>query len=222
MNLNDIDKKTYLNKGRCGVCYELQNGTVLKLFNEVKGISEIEKFKNMLKYKNQNFLFPFDFVYDEEKFYGYITKKSLGQTLEDSFSSINLEKFSTHSILLEKNIKSISDGKIFLEDFHPGNIMYDGNIIEVIDTDSYRFKYNYTTDDVVKENLKRYSFVIYNLLVNNIKFNKNTNYIIQKAFVYTHTMISVSEILIKLKETMEKYYKEEINTIDDLYAIIRR
>ena len=34
--------------------------------------------------------------------------------------------------------------------------------------------------------------------------------------------MTASNAFIKIKEDMEKYYKEKINTIDDLHNIIRR
>jgi len=34
--------------------------------------------------------------------------------------------------------------------------------------------------------------------------------------------MTASTAMIKIKEDMEKYYKEEINTIDDLHNIVRR
>jgi len=222
MNLNEIGEKKFLNKGECGICYELQDGTVLKLFNEVRELSEIEKFKYMLKYANKSFLFPFEFVYDEEKFYGYITKKSLGLTLEKSFNSLDLETLSTHSIQLEHNIKKISEVKILLDDFHDGNIMYDKEKLEVIDTDFYKTNVDLPVEVIKKRNLDYYKLIISGLLRRGIMYTNKTKYIFDKVIKYEYLTTSGSELLVKIKEEMEKYYKEKIDAIEDLHAIIRR
>ena len=44
MKLEEIGKKTFLDKGQYGKCYILENGKVLKLYNTPKILSEINKF----------------------------------------------------------------------------------------------------------------------------------------------------------------------------------
>ncbi len=220
--IGQINKLEILGKGHEGICYDLGNGNALKLFNEAGDLSEIEKFKYLLNYKNESFLFPFDFIVDNELFLGYITKKSLGKTLEKSFNSLDLEKLSTHSIPIEYNIKQLSKAKILFDDFHEGNIMYDTEKLEVIDTDFYQINVDLPLDSIKKKNSDYYKLIIGGLLKRGIMCTKETRYIIDKIIKYEDLTISGSEMLIKVKELMEKYYKEKINTIDDLHTILRR
>ena len=220
--IKSINELEVLGKGHGGVCYDLGNGNALKLFSEVKSLKEIEKFKYMLKHKNESFLFPFEFISDNEHFLGYITKKSLGRTLEKSINGLNIEKLSTDSIPLEYNIKQLSKGKILLDDFHEGNIMYDKNKLEVIDTDFYKTDVDLPLEVIEKRNLNYYKLVISGLFRRGIMYTKETKYIIDRIIKYEYLTISGSEMLIKIKEEMEKYYKEKIDTIDDLHTILRR
>ena len=221
-DLQRINELEVLGKGHEGMCYDLKNGNALKLYGNVRSLVEIEKFKYMLKHANESFLFPFEFIFDEEHFLGYITKKSLGLTLEKSFNSLDLEKLSTHSISLEYNIKQLAQAKILLDDFHEGNIMYDKEKLEVIDTDFYKVNVDMPVENIKKLNSDYYKFTISGLLKRGIKYTNQTRYVFDKITKYEYLTLSASELLIKIKEEMEKYYKEKIDTIDDLHEVLRR
>jgi len=222
MNLEQYITKKFLNKGTTSKCFLLKNGTVFKQFNNPLDLSELERFKYLLNYKNDNFLFPFDFVYDNKKFYGYITKKALGDTLEKTFKNSDLKKLSTDCIKLEKNIDLISSGKIIMYDYHSANIMYDGNLIQVIDPDDYGINNFYTEKEVKIRNYQYNRIMMCNLFLSNIKLNKYTNYITDKVYQYKCCDAKVSDILINIKEDIEKYYKENINTVNDFNNMIRK
>ena len=222
MKLEEIEKKEYIDKGDFSKCYDIGNHNVLKLFNNSMSIADIHKFKYLLKYRNESFLFPFEFVYDEENFYGYITKRSLGKKIISNFSSLDIEKLSTHSILLEHNIKKISEAKISIDDMNGSNILYDGKKIEVIDPDFYWIDKETNTSEIQKRNLNSYKNTILVEFRANIGYYKKTNYVLQKILKYEYMPMTASTAMIKIKEDMEKYYKEEINTIDDLHNIARR
>lgn len=222
MNLNKIEGKKFLGKGNYGKCYELESGSILKLFNKPQSLIEIDKFRYMLKYKNESFLFPFDFVYDDKKFYGYISKKSLGIPLKDSFSSSNIEELSNNSILLEEDILKISEGRILIDDFHEGKIMYDGQKLEVIDTDFYQALVPFTPKEIRKDNLFHYKIVLARLFKTNITYIEDTKYIFGQIDKYLHSDILPSDMIASIKEDMEKYYKEKIKTMNQIQKIIRR
>ena len=224
MRLEEIGEKTYLNEGLHGICYELENETVLKLFNASMPLFELKKFKYMMKHKNKSFLFPFDFVYDNERFYGYIMRKSLGQTLEKIFCGIDLEKFAKHSIKLEKDIMKISKAKILLNDFHEGNIMYNGKRLEVVDFDSYKIEKYTSEHSLIKQNLQDYKNLVIGLFEDSIGWDNLTPHIeyVLSAQKYMHNNIFASETVLQIKEEMEKYYKEKIKTINDLNAILKK
>lgn len=222
MNLEDFISKKILKEGTTAKCFLLQNGNVFKQFNNPLSISDVERFKYFLNFENESILFPFDFIYDNKKFYGYVTKRAFGQTLRESFSSNNLERLSTHSIKTEKNIDFVSQGKILMHDLHSDNVIYDGNLIQIIDPDEYGIRDIYTVDEIKDINFKYYRTLISNLFITNIGINKNTQYIIDKINFHKYTGYRASEVIINIKYEMEKYTKETINTVDDFNSIIKR
>ena len=222
MNIEDFISKKLLKQGTTAKCFLLQNGNVFKKFNAPLSISDVERFKYFLNFENENILFPFDFVCDNKKFYGYVTRRAIGKTLRESFYSSNLEKLSTHSIKTEKNIDFVSQGKILMHDLHSDNVIYDGNLIQIIDPDEYGIRDIYTVDEIKDINFKYYRTLVSNLFITNIGINNKTQYIIDKITFHKYTGKTASEVIIKIKDEMEKYTKETINTVDDFNRIIKR
>ena len=222
MELKEIGNKKYLGKGACAKCYVLEDGTVFKKFNSPLRISDIDRFRYFLQYKNESFLFPFEFIYDNKKFYGYINKKADGIILKKSFSSSNLENLSKNSINLERDINYISEGKIVIHDLNSENIMYDEKKLEVIDPDEYGIRYGATIDDIKNINLDKYRKRITNLFLVNLPSNKNTKYIIDLINKHKYSDAKVSDIILDIKHNMESYYKENVESIDDVREIIKR
>ena len=222
MNLDEFLTKKPLNRGTTAKCFILKSGNVFKEFNNPLDISDVERFKYFLNYKNESFLFPFEFVCNNNKFYGYVTKKALGQTLEESFAYSNLEKLSAHLKKLEKNINYVSEGKIVMHDLHSNNIIYDGKLLQVIDPDEYAIRDFESVDNIKTINFKYNRIMVSNLFITNIGLNKNTEYILDKINSYKYSEVKASEFIIWIKEDMEKHYKETINTIDDFNNIVKR
>ena len=222
MTLDDFINKKLLKEGTTAKCFLLQNGNVFKQFNKPLRISDVERFKYFLNFENESILFPFDFICDNKKFYGYVTKRAIGETLSQSFSNSNLEKLSTHSIKVEKNIDFVSEGKILMHDLHSDNVIYDGNLVQIIDPDEYGIRDIYTTEEIKDINFKYYRTLISNLFITNIGINKDTQYIIDKINFHKYTGYRASEVIIKIKDEMEKYTKEQIETVDDFNRIIRK
>ena len=60
------------------------------------------------------------------------------------------------------------------------------------------------------------------MFITSIGINKNTQYIIDKINFNKYTGYRASEIIIKIKDEMEKYTKEQIETVEDFNRIIRK
>lgn len=222
MELNEISKKELFVESRSANLYKLENGNIFKMFKKPKPVSEIDKFKYFLNYQNDSFVFPFEFIYDSEKFYGYITKYVKGETLEDAFSKSSLYDLSKNSLKLEKNIDYISSGGIVLKDFHEQNLLYDGKKYSAIDHDRN------TIENGIKEikikNQGSYRTLIINLFVDNLRnidFD-HTKLIRKQIYQYRYIRIKPSELIITIKEELDKIYKEDINTLDDITQILKR
>jgi len=220
MNLSEIDKKQFLGKGNMSKCYILEDGNVLKLFNCPRDVSEIERFKYFLKYSNNSFLFPFEFIYDSRKFYGYITKKAMGKTLSETFFKSNLLKLSKDSYKLERDMDFVSSGGIVLYDLHDDNVLYDGEKYSVIDFDESGI----SSDIQYASNANRryHNILIGNLFLENLYKIKSSQIIIDKINKYKFMSIRPSEMIVQVKNDIEKYYNEDIDVLDDINNIIRR
>ena len=220
MRLEEIGKKEKFKVSRMARLYTLEDGNVLKLFKNSKELYEIDRYKYMLNYNNESFVFPFEFIYDSEKFYGYITKRVYADTLESIFFKSDLLKLSSNSIKLEKNINYISKGGIVLYDFHNENILYDDKNYSVIDHDENAICRNEEYAKTTNQNYHR--IVIGNLFLENIENNKHTKLIKDKISKYKYMKIKPSEMIIRIKEDIDKQFNTDINKIEDLNNIFRR
>lgn len=221
MNLETIGKKQFLGGGHFGKCYVLDNGMILKLYNESKNLSEIEKFKYFLKYKNENFLFPFDFIYDEELFYGHISKRSMGTEIGKCFSSINLNNLLRHAKTLENGIKTISDGKILIFDFSSSNVLYDNEKLEVIDHDFYQIKQDMKISEIKKQNIEHLRGLVACLFMDELIEEESARKIVEKIMEYEDYDNSIDDMIFLIKQEIEKHYQEQIDKIDDLKNILK-
>ncbi|MBR6690808.1 MAG: hypothetical protein IKL65_05700 [Bacilli bacterium] len=222
MDLKEIGKKQFIDKGTTGRCYLLEDGNVVKIFNNPRGLYEIDRFEHFLYYENDSFMFPHDFIFDSKKFYGYITKYASGETLDRVFSKSNLLQLSTHSLKLEKNIDFVSSGGITLYDFHPRNLMYDGKKYSAIDHDEYGVGTD--IEEIKRRNQSYHRILIGKLFLEKLdKFDyQHTKLITDKVREYMYSPIKPSEMIIKLKERIDREYKEDIKTLDDMDKIVRR
>ena len=220
MKFEDIGKKEKFLIARTSTLYILEDGNLLKLFKNPRDLYEIDRFKYFLEYNNDSFIFPFEFIYDSNNFYGYITKRVYSNTLESVFAKSNLINLSTSSLKLEKDIDYISEGGIVLYDFHDENILYGNKKYSVIDHDENGICKS--SSDTKELNRKRHRIMIGKCFEKNIKNNKDTKYILEKIMKYKYMNIKPSEMIITIKEDMERYYKEDINNIEEMNNIIRR
>ena len=194
MKLREIGNKQFFDKGRLSKCYLLDDGNILKLFNQPKKLYEMDMFKYFLQYKNDSFIFPFEFIYDSRKFYGYIMPKAPGKTLFQVFSKSNLLDLSKHSYKLEEDIDFISDGGIALYDLHDKNVLYDENKYSVIDHDENAVSNNLLR--VKQFNHSTHRLLISDLFLDNIENEKHTKLIRENISKYKNIFIRPSEMIL--------------------------
>ena len=193
---------------------------ILKLFKNPRDLYDLERYKYFMNYQNDSFIFPFEFIYDSKKFYGYKTKRVYADTLESIFANSDLLKLSTNSFKLEKNIDFVSNGGISLYDFHSKNVLYDGNMYSVIDHDENGISNN--LEDTKKRNQHAHRVLIGNLFIEKLKNFKHTRLIKKNIDKYIYSTIKPSEMIVSIKEQLDKEYKEDIRELDDITKIVRR
>ena len=147
-------------------------------------------------------------------------KKVSGKTLKQMFSKSTLTNLSNHSYKLERDIDFLSSGGIFLYDLHDENVLYDGNKYSVIDPDEYGIRSN--TERAKEYNSSKNRILISNLFLDNIESTKHTILIRKNIYEYKNIGIRPSEMIAQVKSDIENYYKERIDTLEDINNIIRR
>ena len=222
MNLSEFEDKKFIDKGTQGKCYLLQDGNVVKIFDYPRNLSQMRKLKRFKEYENESFVFPIDFIYNSKKFYGYITKYVPGKAIDDVFSKKNLLDLSKHSFKLEKNIDFVSSGGIKLNDFHAGNLIYDGNKFVSIDHDDDEFMED--IDLTKEENRSAHRILIGKLFLRDLEnFDWiHTKLIRNSVREYMYSKMPPSEMIIGIKEKLDKEYKEDIKKMEDIKSIVRR
>jgi len=223
MRLEEVNKKEFIGRGVTGKCYRIDNGSILKIFHKPKGLYQLEKYHNFLKFKNESIYFPHEFIYDDDYFYGHLTKEVPGVELNKCFSSSNLEQLSKSSQTLESTILKISKGKITMYDLHQDNIKYDGNKLGVYDVDNYDINLSDNTRierKTIHRNFSEYRIIFGDLFQDNIPNQPNTEIIYNLIRKYKFSDIKVSDMITELKEYMEKYFKQTISSVDDVKSII--
>ena len=127
---------------------------------------------------------------------------------------------SNNSIKLEKDIDFVSEGGIVLYDLHDENILYDGENYSVIDFDESGISGNIQYASYT--NRHYHNILIGNLFLENLYKIKSPQLIIDKVNKYKLMSMRPSEIIGQVKEDIEKYYKEDIDVLDDINNFIRR
>ena len=222
MRLEEIGKRKKFKFCKMSKLYLLEDDKLLKLFKNPRDISELERYKYFMDYANDSFIFPFEFVYDSKKFYGYITKRVYADTLESVFSKSDLLELSSNSFKLEKDIDFVSSGGISLYDFHSENVLYDGNNYSVIDHDENGILQN--IGYVKKRNRQVHKILISRLFLEKLEeldFN-HTKLIRENILGDMYSEIKPSELIIKIKEQIDKEYKEDVKKLEDITNIVRR
>lgn len=216
-----MDKK-YIDRGATGVCYELSNGNVLKIFNKPKKISNLEKYKSFLDYKNHTVIFPHEFITSLSKFKGHISIRAEGVKLNsEDFKGYKINDMYKGLVVLEKDIEYVSNGGIKMIDNHSGNMFYDGKKFSVIDVDSYYISEG-LKDKVLYKNQIRINEIFYEIFCDYIDFDiKNRDKV--KSLLRKHIFwdLNVVETLYQFKSIIEEYYGNTIETISDIKKIIK-
>lgn len=217
-----LQKKELIGEGCCSMCYLLDDKTVYKEFKIPIYKSEIKIFSKLFEYRNESICLPIEFISKDKRICGYVMPRIMGETIGSCFNESNIVNMSTNSILLEKNIDYMSKGNILMDDFHAGNLMYDNEKFTIIDIDSYFVPTSYSTDEVIEKNREFHRIMISNLFINNLLNDKYKRLIVDKILPIKYSKIKTNELIIEIKMILDKFYKEDIKTMNQLKKIVSR
>lgn len=206
--------------GSTAQCFSLDNGDVYKKFFYYRSLADIDKYKYFLEYTNDSFFFPYDFVYDNDYFYGYISHNTLGKPLAYIANSASILELAKNAIHLEQNINYISTGKILVADIHNRNIMYDYNKYTVVDFDSYIYDKLNNITEIKKANLNSFRISIGNIFYYNINSNRYTNYILNCAQLFQNkSEMLISDMIFEINNRIIDCFGNDVKSIDDINKV---
>lgn len=210
-------KKRHIDEGRCGICYELESGEILKLFKKSKELDRLLDYEYFLKYLNDSIIFPQKFIIKRNQFKGYVTKKVNGEPFDKSLMIYNIDSLHNHTITLEKDIDFISKGNIKMRDVHSSNVFYDGNRICVIDPDMYQIV-NLDSEDLFYINIKTIKELILDLLYLKIRETKApfTDSIYNELRKYVMNDYEINCMILEYRRILENYYQRKITKFEDI------
>ena len=226
MTLDEYCSKKLFVKSTNSKCYLIgkEQDRVLKIFNVPFNKENVEKFEYFLDYKNDSFIFPHEFIVYGDKFLGYVTQRSNGKELEKVIDKIDFVTYSKRSKKLEEDIVYVSNGKILINDISTRNILYEKELLRVIDPDFYKVYCNSSVNEVLNYNMKVYKSCIADLFIlPYLRMKKKPDkYVVEKINQYMKSDINTSEFIINLKLILEDYYDSEINNLREFNKILRR
>lgn len=205
----NIEKE--LGRGMEAKCYLLSDGRVYKKFYIPLRISATKRFNELMNIKNSNFRFPTELICDDKNFYGYIMGFVKGDTLFNIFSKIDINDMIKYAESFQNSISALSNNNLLLKDFSSKNVMYNSEEGFIgIDTDSY-----IKSDSTLDTNLDYFNRLFITCLSDNIIMNKNTNYVLDRAWKYRSMKYNTYDIIKSVKDSLENIYDLEFNSIDD-------
>ncbi len=230
INFYDIaeikNKKTFLNSGKEGACYFLDDKTLIKLFHVLDAKRKIY----FSSYKSDNIAFPIDvYYYDNTSFIeGYTMNYLEGVNIAQGFkSSLLIVDLINAYNKIRMEIEKFSN--IYMADLVGVNILYDyqNNKINIIDTSKW-----YPMKDGMLKNISRLDAILIDRLLTVIKndyqdllkknerlellFQEYTNILMEFQYlekVYNPNLFR--EFVDELVKTISNY-QDEVFTIGDL------
>lgn len=231
-NEQEVDDYVYnhsvqrLGSGQEGVCYLLDNGTVLKRLINKYYLDHALQFKD---YNNSSFIFARGAGLVEDDvialFMEYVRGQSLTQhvPVEQSLKELGL-----HLQKLVEDIKSLSTDGIYVNDFHCGNIIYDNQDFKIIDTLSYSIlRSNYEQENIREIMPRIYTVLLdkimillrYAIVINGFSTDCNYSFIGKNSYV---NLENPQEYFLMLQQMLSECVGEEVTTIDDAVKKLKR
>jgi len=146
------DAVPFLNQGREGTTY-LKDGVVIKDF----GVKPVLDTKHVLQFRDldlKDFFFPKAGIYVRTKLRACITEYAPGLTLDEKEIFAEDVKVVLAAVeRLEGTIEELSYNKIRTKDVHVGNVVFDKDHFNIIDTIPY-YRSPMEEDDIYRLNMK--------------------------------------------------------------------
>ncbi len=204
------------NVGKDGYCCLLDNGMVAKfLYDEFLPAYALQ-FKDF-NYRSFVFAKSAAFVgeYVKTVFMDFAPGKSL---YEERPLDQRLDVLGDSLEVLTGDIVAVSERGLFVKDFHPGNIIYDGYQFRIIDTFPYLLLPN---GIFTKENFFEVMNRLYNCLLEEVLRNQK----VRARFSFwgnLNYLENPKEYLLAIKSFIEEMTNQEVNTLKEAHLALTK
>jgi len=237
INSSELDKMEELGRGACSVVYKYDDNSVVKVLNEAgKELFDSEKFSNIVGIENDTCVFPKKAVLIDGELKGYTMDYIQGEMLHEIIKKIDLSTLTNAIKKVENDLKQLSKEKILLQDLNHGGIMWDNkeSRIKIIDTDFF-YKENLAQEEqCYSSNITSFNTLIeMELGILNGQDTEVIRYLQNKPeynTLYKEYMIgsligenkSVTELIDKAIEIVEKDFGTKVNNIEEMQQLIEK
>lgn len=218
---NTLKGAIKLGEGIQGVCYELPSGMIYKEFKEPKPKSEMERYEEFKDLETSSIIFPDKLVYGLRYFKGHISKKAIGDKLNESYMDVNLVDLTKSLVKLDDDIEFLSSRSIQMRDIHSGNVIFDGTNLSVIDIDSYYHSFS-TTDFIRDKNYKYTTQMLLDVIstaLGGTKYYKEAYHYLKNLLMYD---VNASEYLRLALIELNKFIDEECTTLAEYQRVYKK
>ena len=211
-------KQKYIGSGTYGRVYKTSDNRVYKQFKYPNQSHDhvILMHDLGLEVPSDIFVFPEDLVFKKEKLMGYLTRFINGNSFDYMRQDIKLSDLISELKRLEREVVVYSSMKVYLSDFHQGNLFFgDDNKTYVLDTDDFFYYSSDNESNTLERNLVQISYPIINgVLDGQISFkNKKLNY--DKNTCFLGGILS-SDFINEVINELSLYSESDIETVGDL------
>lgn len=227
--------KAYIGTGAYAVVFPYNKEFCLKLWRNVFNMSStIDDYRinisSLLKNQNPMFVTPKRLVVMNKQIVGYLMPYIDGLMLKNIPAQISFLSLLEGMEKIEQEIANISKDGLYLGDVHNQNILYqkDGENLDFyfIDCDEWIYLKDKSYKNCLGQNLEEYRQSFTWLLENNEikKFIKDRQDLLQQYNHFRKDLFKESyvQFIYEVKERIEKYTKEKIDTIEDYKRILKK
>ena len=234
---SELNEMEELGRGACSVVYKCDDNSVIKVLNEAgKEMFDKENFSNIVGINNDTCVFPKKTLLIDGEFKGYTMDYIQGEMLHDIIKKIDLKTLTKAIKKVENDLKLLSKEKILLQDLNHGGVMWEDkeSRIKIIDTDFF-YKENLAQEEqCYSSNITSFNTLIeMELGILNGQDTEVIRYLQNKPeynTLYKEYMIgsligenkSVTELIDKAIEMVEKEFGTKVNNIEEMQQLIEK
>lgn len=221
----DLLKKLQNGSGKNGSCYIVDDDILYKKLD----LNLCNSNFDLLTGKdNDTFVFPVQSLVVDNIVKAYIMRRIYSRNLRELSLDVSVDRFIKSLDKVASDTKLISDDNILIFDLNYGNVLFDGEKINVVDCDFYTRGFD--SSDVFVENSNMFCNMFHNYVaffdneediyfsfVEDHKLDEFVNYLI-----YEGDFDCLKKYLSKLKKIVSNYVGVEVDNLKEINSVIKR